>query len=406
MSEKGLLHGIRAVELVHPLGQYCGRLLADLGADVIKVEAPSGDDARRMGPFADAEPARSLYFDYYNTNKRSLALDLHRDDGLAVLKRLLGSADIWIQTDGLDDAFGEELDLRKLRASHPRATLVSITGFGSGGPYEAYRPSSLVIFAMSGLMHSVGPPDGPPVAAPGQLAFDLAATDAASGALMAILSRRRTGQGQEVEVAALETLATELSPSPAGAQRSVRRGNRHADIAPSGVFECQDGAVELAVIMPAQWDALKEVLGQPTELTEGQWDNREFRRDHSDELYELVADKLRVEQRDGLIERAQRLRLPCLPANTIADYAVSVHPVARDYFVSTEHFGAPYRAMPGPPYRFSAGGWGLRTPPPALGEHSRAILANDLGYSSDDVARLEATGAIMQSLPQASDSPQ
>ena len=267
MSEKGLLHGIRAVELVHPLGQYCGRLLADLGADVIKVEAPSGDDARRMGPFAYAEPARSLYFDYYNTNKRSLALDLHRDDGLAVLKRLLGSADIWIQTDGLDDAFGEELDLRKLRASHPRATLVSITGFGSGGPYEAYRPSSLVIFAMSGLMHSVGPPDGPPVAAPGQLAFDLAATDAASGALMAILSRRRTGQGQEVEVAALETLATELSPSPAGAQRSVRRGNRHADIAPSGVFECQDGAVELEVIMPAQWDALKEVLGQPTELT-------------------------------------------------------------------------------------------------------------------------------------------
>jgi benzylsuccinate CoA-transferase BbsE subunit len=402
MPEKGLLQGIRAIELVHPLGQYCGRLLADLGADVIKVEPPFGDQSRRMGPFAESEPTRSLYFDHYNTNKRSLALDTSCDEGRAVLERLLKSADIWVQTEDLTVADEIGVDLRGLRPSCPEAILVSLCGFGQGGPYEDYRASSLVVFAMSGLMHGVGPPDGPPVAAPGQLAFDLAATDAASGALMAILTRRRTGSGQEVEVAALETLATELSPAPPGAQRSVRKGNRHADIAPSGVFDCQDGAVELAVIMPAQWDALKEVLGQPVDIKGEEWNNREYRRDHSDELYELVGTKLRAERRADLIDRAQRHRLPCLPANTVADYAVSVHPTARNYFASAEHFGAPYSSMPGPPYRFSVGGWSLRRPAPAAGEHSREILLNDLGYSPAAVAQLESAGVTAHAEPQAS----
>lgn len=403
MPDQGFLQGIRVVELAHPLGQYCGRLLADLGADVVKVEPPSGDEARRMGPFADAEPARSLFFDHYNTNKRSLALNTTTAEGKAVLERLLRSADVWIHTDDVTGSDGMNLDLPALRASCPRATLVSLRGFGRGGPYESYRASSLVIFAMSGLMHNVGPPEGPPVAAPGQLPFDLAAVDGASGALMAILARRRSGRGQEVEVAALETLATELSPPAPGAQRSIRRGNRHADIAPSGVFECLDGAVELAVIMPAQWDSLKEVLGQPAELSE-QWDNREYRREHSDELYELVGKHLRNETRAALVERAQRLRLPCLPVNTVADYAASVHPTARGYFVSAEHFNAPYGTMPGPPYRFSAGGWSLRRPAPVLGEHSREVLLEDLGYLPVEVAQLESAGVIVHTQPQVSAS--
>jgi len=400
MSEKGLLHGIRAVELVHPLGQYCGHLLADLGADVIKVEAPSGDLARKMGPFATVEPERSLYFDYYNTNKRSLAVKTTDEAGRGILERLLESADIWIETPDLGNSLDSDLDLRRLRSTCPTAIHVSLRGFGPGGPYEGYRASNLVVFAMSGLMHNVGPPDGPPVAAPGQLAFDLAATDAASGALLAILVRKRTGAGQEVEVTALETLATELSPSPAG-QRPVRRGNRHADIAPSGVFDCQDGAVELAVIMPAQWDALKEVLGQPSTLGAPEWNDREFRRDHTDELYQLVATSLKSERRDELVQRAQRLRLPCLPANSIADYAAGVHPTEREYFVSAAHFDAPYHSIPGAPYRFSVGGWELRTPAPAIGEHSREVLRN-LEYSAAEIAEFEATGTIAHSEPQSS----
>jgi crotonobetainyl-CoA:carnitine CoA-transferase CaiB-like acyl-CoA transferase len=160
--------------------------------------------------------------------------------------------------------------------------------------------------------------------------------------------------------------------------------------------------VELAVIMPAQWDALKEVLGQPAGITGEEWNNREYRRDHSDELYELVATNLRDERRAELVDRAQRLRLPCLPANTVADYAASVHPTARNYFVSAEHFGAPYRSMPGPPYRFSVGGWSLRRPAPACGEHSREILLDDLGYPPAKVAQLESAGVIVHAQPQTS----
>ncbi|MCA1647702.1 MAG: CoA transferase [Chloroflexi bacterium] len=395
----GQLQGLRVVDLTQPLGQYCGRLLADLGADVVKVEPLVGDEARRMAPFTADKPPRSLFFDNYNTNKRSLAVDATATDGRTVLERLLRRADVWIETSDLaDGGAARALDLPALRAECPEAVLVSLRGFGADGPYADYRPASLVLFAMSGLMHNVGPPHGPPVAAPGQLAYDLAAVDAASGTLMALLARRKTGRGQRVEVNVLEVLGMQLGPiTSSPAHVSSRRGNRHAEIAPSGVYECSDGAVEIGVVMPTQWAGLKELLGHPPEL-EGAWDEREYRRQHADELADFVAARLRPEKRMELVERAQRARLPCLPVNTVADVAGDPHLNARGFFRSTDHLGLSYPRMPGAPFHYGVGGWALRRPAPDLGQHSREILAADLDYSGTEIDRLLHDGIVFAGL--------
>jgi crotonobetainyl-CoA:carnitine CoA-transferase CaiB-like acyl-CoA transferase len=373
----GALHGYRVLEVCAPWGQYCGKLLADLGADVVKIEPPEGDAARALGPFKDdrPDPEGSLFFAYYNTNKRSVTLDLAQPEGRATFARLAATADVVLETAAPAEAAALGLDYPALHALNPRLVVTSLSGFGHAGPYARSRATSLVVFAMSGLMKSIGDPDGPPSAAPGQMAFDLAAVDAAVGTLGALMARRRTGRGQHVEVAALEVLAAQLIPGLPGQTDAGRFGQHNPRTTPSGKYPCRDGTVELCIIMPGQWNGLKELLGHPPALERPEWDSREGRAADHPALVAAIVDALRDRTVAEIVAEGQRLRVPALPVSQVPDFIAAPHVAARGFFVPADSPTLGPHQMPGAPYRFSEAGWALRHPAPRLGEHTAAILA-------------------------------
>ncbi|HTE83852.1 MAG TPA: CoA transferase [Dehalococcoidia bacterium] len=390
------LRGCRVLDLAGPSGQYCGKLLADLGANVLKIEPPGGDPARSRAPFAGegAGPECSLFFAYYNTNKRSLAIDLKCDAGREILWRLLANADVVIQTVGLDGEASPVLDYSELVLSYPGLILTSLSGFGTDGPYASYAATSLVVFAMSGIMKAIGPVAGPPAGMPGQIALDVAAGDAAAGTLLALLARRRTGRGQHVEVAAFEVLATQIGAPAANRVPASRSGHLHRQLAPSGVYRCKDGAVEFSTLLPGQWQRLKQLLADTLDLQAPEWDDRAYRIANADRLYAIVAAAVRDRDKAELTEQAQRLQIPCLPVNSVADFLANEHVEARGFFRQVEIGQYGRHAFPGAPYRLSEPRWALRRPAPALGEDTMSVLRDELRYSAGALDELREAGVI------------
>jgi crotonobetainyl-CoA:carnitine CoA-transferase CaiB-like acyl-CoA transferase len=354
------LSGVRVIEVVHPYGQYCGKLLADLGADVIKIEPPGGDEARRIGPFHDGA---SLHFAYYNSNKRSLALDLTSAEGQEAFRQLVRDADAVVYTPDHLRIPGLEVTYEALKALNPKLVVAAISGFAAGGPYSGFRSTPLVTFALSGIMKNIGPPEGPPEPAPGQIAFDLAAVDAANGIVCALLS----GQGQQVTVAAHEVLASEINPR-APEQFDDRRHPRSANpqLAPSGAFKCLDGQVTFFINLPNHWQGLKELLGNPPEIAGPEWDDRTYRSQHAVFLADLVEQRLAGRRQADIVAEGQRLRVPCGPINTVETFAHDPHVRSREFFVEAGGL-----RMPGAPYKLSEGGWAIRRAAPLLGEASK-----------------------------------
>jgi crotonobetainyl-CoA:carnitine CoA-transferase CaiB-like acyl-CoA transferase len=390
------LAGLRVLDLLDADGQYGGKLLADLGADVIKLEPLQGDPARQRRPHKDerVHPDGSLYFAYRNTNKRSLALSPDSAEGQVIVRDLVCWADVLLDSPESSPLPRLGLTPERLRELNPRLVVTRLSGVGTRGPYADYRTTSSVVFALSGLMRLIGQPDGPPVAPPEPLAFDLAAVDAAAGALLAILARRRTGRGQEVQVAAVEVLAAQFNVERGEGALSRRTANLHPELSPSGVYACRDGAVELTIVMPGQWQHLKELLGNPPELADAAWDKPEARRAGADTLASTLARLLRDWPRAELVESAQALQVPCLPVNSVADFCADPHAAARGFFVDAEHpYLGRYR-LAGAPYQFSEAGWALARPAPRVGEHSRDVLTRDLGYPDERVARMVADGVV------------
>lgn len=390
------LSSCRVLDLAAPGGQYCSKLLADLGADVIKVEPPNGDGGRRLGPFKDEDTARrhSLFFAYYNTNKRSLAVDRWREEGREIFGRLILQTDVIIETPGLTPDSAAALDYAALAALNPRLILTSFTPFGSSGPYASQRATSPTLFALSGIMKSIGPPEGPPAGAVGQMALDLAAVDAAIGTLCALIARQQTGRGQHVEVAAFEVLAAQLGSPLAPRGVADRTGHSHPQLAPSGTYQCRDGAVELTIIMPGQWQRLKDLLGDVPELKRPEWDDRSYRMANAEQLYAIVSEAIRDRTMAELTRQAQGMQIPCLPVNAVSDVMANPQITARGFFRETESADLGRHTMPGAPYRLSEPRWALRRPAPRLGEHTASILRDELAYASAEIANLQAAGVV------------
>ncbi|MBI2911323.1 MAG: CoA transferase [Chloroflexi bacterium] len=392
------LEGLRVLEVAGERGEYCGKLLGDLGADVIKIEPPEGSVTRRRGPFVADRPDRdgSLHFAYYNTNKRGITLGLAAKSGRFLFRRLLDQADVLV--DGMDPTYLDGLGLGEatLRSTRPELIYASVTPFGQWGPHRDDAGDELVAFAMGGFLFISGQQDGRPLVGPGQQATDLGGLHAAAGVLMA-LENRPAASGQAISVSMREVLASEehLIERYTFAGTSVRReGSQHGTAAPGRIYPARDGFIHLFIAQPEKWRAFFRLLGGPEMLSDEVWNDPPFRRANVDILNPLVASWSAQRSRRKIVDAAQARALPTGSVNTPREFIDSPQSAQRGLFPVADHALWGTCRFPGGPYQLSDSPWALRRAAPALGQHNEEIYLGELGLSRPEMLALRANGVI------------
>jgi len=381
------LEGFRVLDLTqHLCGPYCTKLLADYGADVIKIERPGvGDLARRLGPFKDddPDPEKSGTFGYLNTNKRSLTLDLADAVGREVIFDLLATADLVVENfrPGVMDELG--IGYSTLSARRPGVTLLSISNFGQSGPYRDWSGSELVLFAMGGEMYSMGVAEREPIKMAGTAALFQAGAAAAVAGVGALLQSAQGGAGEHLDVAIYEAQFASVDRRHhwvISYQYTGRVKGRNplssATGFPSGAYPCADGYVEITG-GGRWWGGTVAMLGSPEELRGPEWRApgatlRPDLRERFDALfYPWLAERTKRE----VWEAAEKAHILAGPLYTIED--LFTDPAIRDrgFFIECERPVLGRFMMPGRPFVMSESPWALRRPAPLLGEHTAEILA-------------------------------
>lgn len=406
-QEAGPLDGLRVLEVAGPLTEYCGKLFADLGADVVLLEPPHGSSGRREGPFADDLPGtdRSLSFAYLHTSKRGITLDLDTVDGQRLFRRLATSAAIVLESEPVGTMEARGLGYDALATDNPALVYTSVTPFGREGPYCDHVATDLVLLALGGLLYLGGYSDDRPIRAHGNQALLAAGQFAAIGTLLAVLEAEQSGQGQLVDVSAQEcvVMAHETAIQFYDLERVVRRrtgeDQRQAGL---GVYPCKDGHIYLLVGGLGRfwgelvdWLVAEQVPGAE-ELRDPRWQTLEYAQSSEGKarFLEIFRPFTMQHTKAELYEAAKRQRLPLCPVTTPADLVASPQLRARDYFtrVRSERLGRVLE-MPGAPYKLSVTPWRVRRPAPALGEHNAEVYG-ELGLSPHDLVRLRAAGVI------------
>jgi benzylsuccinate CoA-transferase BbsE subunit len=401
MGESGALSGLRVLDLTDYRAQLCGRLLADMGADVIKIEPPGGDSARRIGPFVDdlPHPDRSLFFWFYNLNKRSITLNIAHKEGGEVFLAMVKSADLVIESfkPGRMDEFG--LGWETLHQANPALIFLSITPFGQTGPYRNHEADDTVLTALSGMLYVNGSPGRKPVRPLGLQAYHSAAHYGAIGAMCALFARERDGLGQWLDLSMQEAAVSALehvAGSYFGEGRiEPRRGTLHWSRY-FRVGKCRDGYIMHCTL--GDWTSLVEWIaadGKAQDLTAPRWQDVLYRAEHAEHLFDILDDWVKEYRREELLDRAQMLRLPYATVRNPEALFDDEQLAARGYFVSVEHpeLGRAFR-YPGSPYVFSGTPWRVYRRPPLLGEHTGEILGRELGFEPDHLAALAAQSII------------
>ncbi|MCC7370215.1 MAG: CoA transferase [Chloroflexi bacterium] len=389
------LAGIRVVALEQAVAApFCTRHLADLGADVVKIERPDGGDFGRR--YDTVVNGQSSYFVWLNRGKRSLTLDVKSTGGRELLGRLLAGADVFIQNlgPGVADRLG--LGAATLRARHPRLIVCELSGYGSTGPYRDRKAFDLLLQGESGLISTTGRPD-----APAKIGISIADISsgmyAFSSILAALYERERTGQGRTIETVMLDCLAEWMS-APAsfwmyGGVKLERAGWRHNIIVPYGPYRCGDGQyVNLAVQNEGQWRRLCEgVLGRPELLEDARFLSNESRLKNRAVLEPLIEEILGQWDRPTVEARLERSDVPFGNLNEVDGLVEHPQLAARERWLDIETPAGPIRALAHPlnlsemPQRAD--------PVPALGQHTDEIAA-ELGYSAAEIAALHIAGAV------------
>ena len=372
----GALDHLLVLDLTsHLSGPYCAMMLADHGADVIKVEPPTGDSARNMPPFINGESAP---FMTWNRNKRSVVLDLKKPEDKQALLDLIDRADVLVENyrPGVLDRLGLGWDT--LHARNPRLILASISGFGQTGPYSARGGFDLVTQAMSGLMSTNGPADGPPHRLPIAISDVTAGMFLAFGVLTAIEARHRTGEGQHVETSLLEA-ATSLAVYEsahyfATGTRPERIGQAHRGSSPYQCFQTADGYITIGASQQKFFEQLCELLGCPDLPADPRFGRVADRVKHNDELVALLAEPLRQQPSAHWLTALEKLGIPAGPVLYYDEVFTNPQILARDMVVETNHpVTGPFRTM-GVPVKLSATPGSVRAPAPRLGEHTQEVV--------------------------------
>jgi crotonobetainyl-CoA:carnitine CoA-transferase CaiB-like acyl-CoA transferase len=408
-SQRGALDGVRVLDLSRVLaGPWAGQLLADLGADVIKIERPeSGDDTRAWGPpwLADADGAATTESAYYlaaNRNKRSVTVDLGAPEGQGLIRRLVTKADVLIENFKVGGLARYGLDYASLIDVNPRLVYCSITGFGQTGPYAERAGYDFLMQGMGGLMSLTGRADG--TAGEGPMKVGVALTDIMTGlyatvAIQAALAHReRTGKGQHIDLALLDVqiacLANQASNYLIGGVTPKRMGNAHPSIVPYEDFPTSDGYMIIAVGNDGQFVRCCAVLGHPEWAEDDRFARNPRRVQHRKELIAMMRGVTVTRTTGEWIGIMEAAGVPCGPVNTIDQVFADTHVQSRNMRLEMTHPLAETLPLVANPIRLSESPVQYRHVPPMLGAHTDEVLDAWLGLSADEIGALRAAQVI------------
>jgi crotonobetainyl-CoA:carnitine CoA-transferase CaiB-like acyl-CoA transferase len=411
----GALSHLKVLDLSRVLaGPWCTQMLADLGADVVKVERPVvGDDTRHWGPpfLQDAQghdSAHATYFTAANRNKRSITIDIAKPEGQALIRQMALESDILVENFKVGGLAHYGLDYASLKAVNPKLIYCSITGFGQDGPYAERAGYDLMVQAMSGMMSITGQPDGAPGGGPQRAG--VAITDvftgiyATSAILAAVEMRHRTGAGQHIDMALLDVGMAILANQAAGflntGKEPLRMGNAHPSLVPYQDFVTSDGAMLLAIGNDGQFARFSEAAGHPEWATDVRFATNTERVNHRSTLVPLMQAVTRTRSTAEWIALLEHRAVPCGPINTLREAFADAQVQARGLVqkqasAGVEYAGAaiPSIATVASPMRLADAPVQLRYAPPALGEHTDEVLTG-LGLDAAAIAALRQADVV------------
>ncbi|MGD9805316.1 MAG: CaiB/BaiF CoA transferase family protein, partial [Hyphomicrobiaceae bacterium] len=387
--------GIRVIDLTRVLsGPFSTMLLADMGADVIKVETPQGDPVRQQG---DVSRGLSWYFASFNRNKRSVVLDLRKEDGKRVLGKLLASADVLVEN--FRPGILAEMGFTEARLAeiNPRLVVASINGYGSTGPYVDRPAFDFIAQAMSGFMATTGAPDGEPMRAAPPITDLIAGLYCAFGVVNALRARDTNGKGQRVEAAMVNGMVSMLaylaSEYFSQGQEPARTGNDHPIASPYGLFHARDGAIAIAPATTEILHKFMKELGLADHLARPDLKTPEQRRVARPELNALVNAALGVETQDYWIDRLNKAGVPAGKVLSIPEVFNDPQIAAQDMAIDVEHPGHGTVRMVGFPVKLSETPCVVRLPAPELGAHTHEVLG-EIGLDASEVERLKSAKVV------------
>ncbi len=394
-----VLDGIKVLDFGRVIASaYCGTLLADMGADVIKVDRPGGEFDRFLGPLAPN--GQALVYDLITPrNKKSITLDIRHPKGKTILEELIKRSDVVVSgfTRPGNKLMGLEYD--QLKKFNPGIILVAISGFGQTGPYADRTSFDAIAQAESGAMSYTGFPGSPPTRA--AVAFEDFGTAilGAYGVSLALFHRERTGVGQMVDVSLMDTALTYVAGMGVVAEYSLFKHIRpqignHSFYTFTDSFEAKDGWVMISAIGNNLWKRFMEVIGREDLIDDPRLQDDMGRFENRDLIHPVVSDWISLHTVDEVLQMLEEARVPCGKVNTARDIINDPHVRAREMLVDVEYPGVGSVPLPGVPVKLSETPGGIETPAAQLGEHNEEIYCSLLGYKNNDLVILKEEGVI------------
>ena len=397
---KKALSGVKVVECAEFVaGPYCGKLLADLGADVVKVEKPrSGDTSRKHGPFPGdiPDPEKSALFLYLNTSKRSITLNLEMTAGRGIFRHLLADADILIA-----DQLARHFEFEQLNALNPKLIVTSITPFGRTGPHAHFKAHPLNM-VHAGMLGYVTPwvsrwPEREPIQPGGFLGEYGSGLSSATATLAALYAQRMTGKGQLIDISKQEAIIAMNRVNAPQFPNTGRSDTRFENLSGllGDIIPCKDGYIVFQINETHHWQGLVQLMGNPEWAQDPVYlDGEERGRRFRTEIRPRIVEWAKNYPREEIYHQGQAANSPFAMVNSPADVAGSDHLKSRGFFVEVEHPVAGKVRQPGAPFIMSETPWAVERPAPTMGQHNEEILCGLIGYSKEELVKLRKEGAI------------